>query len=159
MSTNENNQAEVTRVVKAPAEAVWAILADGWLYATWVVGASRVRDVDEGWPAAGKRIHHSFGTWPLLIHDTTSVERSTEPSELVLTARGWPFGEARVQVTIEPNGPAECIVTLVEDASAGPGQLVPKPARQLLITPRNTEALRRLAYLAEGRHRSGLTGT
>jgi hypothetical protein len=33
---------------------------------------------------------------------------------------------------------------------------VPKPLRQLMIGPRNVEALRRLAYLAEGRHRERL---
>ena len=36
------------RSVDAPAEAVWDVLADGWQYATWVVGASRVRAVDPG---------------------------------------------------------------------------------------------------------------
>ena len=36
----------VTREVDAPAQAVWDVLADGWFYATWVVGASRVRGVD-----------------------------------------------------------------------------------------------------------------
>ena len=45
----------VSRSVAAPAEAVWAVLADGWQYATWVVGASRVRAVDAGWPRAGTR--------------------------------------------------------------------------------------------------------
>lgn len=54
----------VTRVVKAPIDAVWAVLADGWSYPVWVVGASRVRDVDAGWPAVGTRIHHAFGPWP-----------------------------------------------------------------------------------------------
>ena len=34
---------------------------------------------------------------------------------------------------------------------------MPKPLRQLAIGPRNIEALRRLAYLAEGRHRERVT--
>ena len=38
----------VSRPVAAPPEAVWAVLADGWQYGTWVVGASRVRAVDPG---------------------------------------------------------------------------------------------------------------
>jgi len=33
------------------AEQVWDVLGDGWLYPLWVVGASRIRDVDDGWPA------------------------------------------------------------------------------------------------------------
>jgi uncharacterized protein YndB with AHSA1/START domain len=143
----------VTREVDAPPEAVWEVLSDGWAYATWVVGASRVRDVDHAWPAEGARIHHSFGLWPAVISDTTHVERSVPDAELALTARGWPAGEARVVLTIAPRGAGACTVTIEEDAVRGPGTLVPKPVRQLLIGPRNVEALRRLAYLAEGRHR------
>lgn len=144
----------VTRDVEAPCQAVWDVLADGWSYATWVVGASRVRDVDDRWPGPNSQIHHSFGVWPLLIDDTTQVERSVEPSELVLTARGWPAGEARVSISITPRA-LGCTVKIEEDASSGPGTLVPKPVRQLAIGPRNVEALKRLAFLAEGRHRNG----
>lgn len=144
----------VTRDVEAPGQAVWDVLDDGWSYATWVVGASRVRDVDASWPAQGARIHHSFGIWPALLNDTTVVESSVEPSELVLTARGWPAGEARVSISITPRG-GGCTVTIEEDASSGPGKLIPKPVRQLAIGPRNVEALKRLAFLAEGRHRNG----
>jgi uncharacterized protein YndB with AHSA1/START domain len=145
----------VTRDVEAPVQAVWDVLADGWSYATWVVGASRVRDVDDAWPAESAQIHHSFGIWPLLINDTTRVERATEPTALVLTARGWPAGEARVSISITPRGEGRCTVKIEEDASSGPGTLIPRPARQLAIGPRNVEALKRLAFLAEGRHRNG----
>lgn len=143
----------VTHDVDAPPQAVWDVLADGWSYATWVVGASRVRGVDVGWPAVGSRIHHSFGIWPALINDTTEVLRSSEPSELVLKARGWPAGEAQVVIAITPRGENGCTVRIEEDATSGPGTLVPKPLRQMAIGPRNVEALRRLGYLAEGRHR------
>ena len=145
----------VTRVVDAPAQAVWDVLSDGWFYATWVVGASRVRDVDQGWPAEGTRIHHSFGVWPTVINDTTHVLRSVEPSELALRARGWPAGEAEVLLTVTPEDAGSCTVRMAEDAVTGPGKLMPQPLRQLAIGPRNVEALRRLAYLAEGRHREG----
>ena len=145
----------VTREVEAPAQAVWDVLADGWSYATWVVGASRVREVDDTWPLQSARIHHSIGLWPLLIDDTTEVESSLEPSLLVLTARGWPAGEARVTISITARDGDRCTVTIEEDASSGPGTLIPKPLRQLAIGPRNVEALKRLAFLAEGRHRNG----
>ena len=147
----------VDRDVDAPAQAVWDVLADGWDYATWVVGASRVRDVDRTWPAEGARIHHSFGLWPLVISDTTHVTASTEPNSLTLVARGWPAGEAEVVITVTERGGESCTVSIAEDAVKGPGALVPKPLRQLAIGPRNVEALRRLAYLAEGRHRERVT--
>ena len=148
----------VSRSVAAPAEAVWAVLADGWQYATWVVGASRVRAVDAGWPAAGSRLHHSFGPWPAVISDATVSEQCDEPRHLVLRARGWPVGEARVEIEIVPDGPGSCTVSIAEDAVRGPGTVVPMPVRQVTILPRNREALRRLAFVAEGRHREWLAG-
>ena len=144
----------ISREVDAPAEAVWAVLADGWLYATWVVGASRIRDVDAGWPAVGTKIHHSVGLWPALINDTTSVERAGPPHELVLTARGWPAGEAHVHLSVEARGESRCVVTITEDAVSGPVTLIPAPLRHRLLAPRNRETLLRLALLAEGRHAS-----
>jgi hypothetical protein len=143
----------VTREVAAPVDAVWKVLADGWSYANWVVGAARVRDVDPGWPAQGSRVHHSFGLWPLLIQDFTKVERSEPPRELELTARGWPAGEAHVHVSVRPAGTDRSVVTITEDAVSGPGKLIPAPIRHLLIAPRNRETLHRLALLAEGHHR------
>ena len=152
MDKNESSTVTVERDVAAPTEAVWKVLSDGWSYATWVVGASRVRDVDPGWPDVGTQIHHSVGLWPALINDSTEVLRSEPPRELVLKARAWPTGAAEVAITIEPKGPAACRVTITEDAIEGPAKLIPKPARQLMIHPRNVEALLRLALLAEGRH-------
>src|SRR5205823_1407725 len=59
------------RQVAASPEQVFAVLADGWLYASWVVGAARIRDVDDGWPSPGTKIHHSIGAWPVFLHDTS----------------------------------------------------------------------------------------
>ena len=67
------------------------------------------------------------------------------------------MGEARVELQIDEVGPQRCDVTIVEDAIKGPGTLLPRPARQPLIVVRNREALRRLAMIAEGRHREGLS--
>lgn len=144
----------VSRAVTAPVEAVWAVLEDGWLYATWVVGAARVRAVDNDWPQAGSRLHHSVGVWPAMLSDSTASMTCEPARRLVLTARAWPAGEARVEIELVSDGPGACTVTIAEDASSGPGRLVPLPVRQLLILPRNREALRRLALLAEGRHRA-----
>jgi hypothetical protein len=149
--------ASVTRRVAASADEVWSVLGDGWSYATWVVGASRIRTVDPGWPRKGTRVHHSFGAWPLLIDDSTAVVHAEPGRELVLRARGWPAGEATVRLLLTPDGPDATVITLREDVSAGPGRLLPRPVRQLALTPRNVEALRRLGYLAEGRRRERLS--
>ena len=151
----------VRRVAEASVDDVWQVLADGWSYATWVVGASRVRAVDDGWPEPGSRIHHSVGLWPVLLSDTTEVEAADPGRSLLLHAHGFPFGAARILITLEDVTGARggvgprCEVTIREDASAGIARAVPLPLRQLGVLPRNTEALKRLALLAERRDGSG----
>ncbi len=139
-----------TRTVSATPDQVWEVLSDGWLYPLFVVGASRMREVDESWPAVGARLHHSVGTWPLLIDDTTEVLEVDEGRRLLLKARGWPAGEAHVEISLRPDGDSTQ-VTMEEDATAGPGVLVPKPLRDAQLHWRNVEALRRLAFVVEGR--------
>jgi uncharacterized protein YndB with AHSA1/START domain len=141
-----------TRIVQMPPEKAWSVLADGWLYPLWVVGATRMRDVDEDWPSAGSCLHHSAGVWPLTIDDTTEVLEVAEGKRLVLRARAWPFGEAHVAIELhsEDGGEATEIV-LEETAVSGPGALVPDAAERLLLGWRNVEALRRLAMIIEGR--------
>lgn len=151
-----DGNAVVTRAVNAPPEVVWEVLSDGWMYGMWVVGASRVRAVEHGWPAVGAKIHHSVGLWPLLIDDHTEVLESIPNRELLLKARGWPAGEAHVRITLEPGRAGHTTISIKEDVTAGVGRFVPKPARQLVIAPRNTETLQRLALIAEGRYREQL---
>jgi len=146
----------VTRTVNAPPDMVWSVLSDGWMYGMWVVGASRIREVDPSWPQVGSRIHHSVGLWPVQINDHTEVLSATVGRELLLKARAWPAGEAHVRLTIEPARAEHSTIRIVEDVTAGPGRIVPRPARQLLITPRNTETLRRLGLIAEGRYRESV---
>ncbi len=145
--------AAVDRVMTAEPEDVWAVLADGWLYPLWVVGASRMREVDETWPQPGAKLHHSVGNWPVLVDDTTSVVEAEPGKRLRLRARAWPAGEAEVELHLEavPEGTR---VTIVEDAVAGPGTLVPPPVRAPMLKWRNVEALRRLAFVVENRRRS-----
>jgi len=152
-STLADGRTVVTRRMHASAEDVWAVLADGWLYANWVVGASRIRQVDPEWPDRNSRLHHSFGVWPVLVDDHTEVLAAEAGRELLLRARGWPAGAARIQIRVTGASGHESIVSMAEDAAGGPIRLIPRPARQLLIAPRNAEALRRLALIAEGRHR------
>lgn len=144
----------VTGYVRAPRDAVWEVLADGWLYPLWVVGATRMRAVDETWPAVGAALHHSVGVWPAILNDDTQVEECDPGRQLTLVARGRPMGEARVVLRLYDEGP-RTRVTISEDAVSGPGRLVPLPLRAPGIYWRNTESLRRLAFLTEGRQREG----
>lgn len=137
-----------TRRILAPPEDVFAVLSDGWLYATWVVGASRIRDVDVTWPDPGSSIHHSVGVWPLILDDTTGVVECVPDRRLVLRARSWPAGEAHVDIELTPTADG-CSVTITEDAVSGPAKAIPGPVRDVLLGARNGESLQRLAFLAE----------
>lgn len=138
----------VTRETEASPQDVWAVISDGWSYAGWVVGASRIRAVEGDWPAKGSRIHHSVGAWPVLLGDE-SVVLESEPAALIrLAARARPLGEAWVEIALLPHGSGTRI-EMREDVQSGPVRLVPAMVRQLGITPRNRETLRRLALLAE----------
>ena len=140
----------ITRQIDAPPGVVWDVLADGWLYTSWVVGAARMRAVDDSWPDVGARLHHSVGGWPLLLDDKTEVLASDPGRTLRLKAHTWPFGAAEVLLEIEPAGSGTC-VRISEDAVEGPARLLPRPLRQLALGPRNVEGLRRLAFLVERR--------
>jgi hypothetical protein len=138
------------RTVAATPSAVWQVLSDGWLFPVWVVGAARMREVDGHWPDVGARLHHSVGIWPALINDNTEVLESLPDHLLRLRTRGWPAGEAEVVLPREPVG-AGTRITLDEDAVQGPGSFVPRALRTPALAWRNTETLRRLAFVVENR--------
>ncbi|MCT9869632.1 SRPBCC family protein [Paenarthrobacter aurescens] len=140
----------VTQVFDAPAAHVWKVIADGWLYSGWVVGASRIRAVDDHWPQVGSKLHHSVGSWPFLIDDSSRVTAVEPGRTLELLAKGWPLGEAKVLITVEDLGGSQCRVSIAEDAVKGPGKLVPKALRDPLIGVRNRETLKRLELMAQG---------
>jgi len=143
--------AQIARHVAAPPERVFGILADGWTYAGWVVGASHIRAVDPHWPAPGSRIHHAVGPWPLVIRDTTTVRELTTGHRLLLRVRIWPVGEGDVEFVVDPEpGGIGCTLTMTETIVTGPWQLLGRVTDPLLHA-RNVATLDRLAALAEHR--------
>lgn len=148
-ATERNTMSTVSQLFNSPAADVWRVIADGWLYSGWVVGTSRIRAVDDRWPEAGSRLHHSVGGWPLVIDDSSQVTAVEPGRRLEVVARGWPMGEAKVVITLEDRG-GQCQVTISEDAVRGPGKMVPKFLRDPLIAVRNRETLRRLELMAAG---------
>jgi uncharacterized protein YndB with AHSA1/START domain len=137
-------------VIEAKPEDVFAVLTDGWSYAAWVVGASRIRDVDPPWPEPGGTIHHSVGAWPVLIDDTTTCLEYEPPQRLLLRVRVWPAGHGEVEFRVSETAEGSRIV-MTEQATSGPISLLPKAAADLILHPRNAETLRRLKLLAEKR--------
>ena len=139
---------EVT--VEATVDQVWDVLSDGWLYPLWVVGAARMREVDDHWPAVGARLHHSVGSFPVMLNDVTEVVAAELMTRLVLRAQAWPIGAGEVTLTLEALG-ARTRIVMREQAVSGPGALAPRLLQDPVLAWRNTEALRRLSYLVEHR--------
>jgi hypothetical protein len=144
--------AVVEQIVNAPADRVWAILADGWTYSDWVVGTAHIRDVDPAWPRTGAKIHHKAGPWPVSLKDHTVVLDHTDGRRLLMRARLWPLGEATVDIELTelPDG-AHTRVTISEDFAAGPLNWVRTKINDLALHGRNRESLRRLADFATRR--------
>ena len=142
--------AMVSGHVSAPVEAVWAELADGWGYSAWVVGTIKIRAVDPAWPREGSRLYHAVGAWPAMLQDETEVTTCEDHRRLVLQARGWPIGEATVDLRVRPEG-AGSRVEMREQPVSGPGAWLHNPLLDKVGRWRLTEMLVRFTQLVEGR--------
>jgi hypothetical protein len=145
--------AMVSGHVSATVESVWEELADGWGYSAWVVGTIKIRAVDPGWPRPGSKLHHAVGAWPVMLKDETEVTTCDEHRRLVLQARGWPFGEAEVDVRVRADG-AGSWVEMREEPVSGPGAWLHNPALDKVGEWRLREMLVRFTQLVEGRRRA-----
>jgi uncharacterized protein YndB with AHSA1/START domain len=142
--------ATVTAYIDVAPSEVFAVLADGWSYSGWVVGTSHMQAVEAAWPDAGSRLFHASGVWPAVLADETSVEEMVTNERLVMTARGRPLGQARIEVRLSPEGQGTR-VTLVETPISGPGRWLHNGAFDALLHRRNVESLARLAAISERR--------
>jgi uncharacterized protein YndB with AHSA1/START domain len=139
----------VQRTFQASPARVFAVLADGWSYSDWVVGTVHIRDVEKNWPATGAKLHHKAGPWPLSLQDSSTVLAMEPDRRLKLTAGLWPFGEAVVDIRLEPVGEGRTRVTMAEDFERGPLKLIRNKINDLVLHRRNIESLRRLADIVE----------
>jgi len=140
--------------VACSADEVWSVLADPWSYSTWVVGTVKIRDADSTWPAVGSKLHHAVGAWPVLIQDDSEVLECEPTHRLVMQARGWPAGEARVELVLHAEGDLTR-VGMSEEPTHGPGAWVHNPVLDMVLARRMDECLDRLKRLVEGHRRDG----
>jgi|SRR3954453_178661 hypothetical protein len=139
----------VQRTIMAPADRVFAVLADGWTYSDWVVGTAHIRDVDPDWPAVGTRLHHKAGPWPVSLRDSSTVLSCEPDRQLTLKVGVWPLGEATVRLELEPIGDTSTRLTMHEEFDAGPLRWARNKINDLALHRRNLESLNRLADIAE----------
>ncbi len=142
--------ARTTLPFRSSPEDVFAVLADGWRYADWVVGAQRVRAVDDTWPEPGSRFHHEVGVGPLTIKDSSTLVSMDAPRQVVLEVRAFPAGKARVTMTMTPRDGGGTEVLMEEVPTGGPAESLDSwPLRRLTML-RNVESLKRLRRITDG---------
>ena len=144
------------RVIRgAGPRDVFDVLRDGRTYGDWVVGTRMIRDVDEGWPRAGARLHYTAGWWPLRKDDVTTSQAYEPDRRLQLEAHAWPAGTARIVIEVQevPGGVA---VTLDESPARGLLKTLHNPALDLAVKLRNVETLRRLEQQVRRKQAAGL---
>lgn len=139
--------------IDVPIQQVFDELLIPANFGEWVVGAKHVRGTSGNWPSEGAEFHHTVGVGPMKIADTTKIEQIDPPRRLVLDARAWPVGDARVDITLISTTAGATQVVMVEEVVGGPAKLIPSPVSERMIRLRNRRSLNRLRRLIL-RHRN-----
>jgi uncharacterized protein YndB with AHSA1/START domain len=145
----------VTATLEASRPEVWDALVDVRTYPTWLLGARRIRHVDEGWPAPGSAFHHVVGLGPALeIRDRASSVAVEEGRRLELEVRARPLIRATVVFELQ-DSPDGTEVTL-EEHPIGLHRLL-APVIAPLTVARNRASLARLEERVRARAGDGQT--
>jgi uncharacterized protein YndB with AHSA1/START domain len=140
-------------LIDAVPEAVWAVLADGYGYARWVVGTRAIRAVDDGWPAVGTSIHHSVGIGPLTVDDRTVVRVCEPGRRLELEAFAGFAGSARIAIELIPWGD-ETVAVVDEHPLRGPGRTMHTGLTELPLQLRHRRLVGNLRRVVEEREQA-----
>lgn len=143
--------AKVHATLAAAPEEVWEALVDVRTYPDWLIGARKIRSVDDGWPAPGTAFHHTVGlVGPLSLSDRTLSEGAEPNRSLALDVRAWPLVHGKVRFDLRPT-PKGTEVTMEEHAT-GIHRLL-GPVMDPLSMARNRTSLEKLERVV--RQRSG----
>ena len=143
----------VSRDMEATPEEIFAVLADGWAYDDWVVGAKQIRAVDADWPERGAQFHHEIGVGPIDIKDSSKVLEVDPPHRLVLSVRFRPAGTAVVELSLEPLDNGRTRVVMKETPRSGAARALALATSMILVV-RNELSLWRLRRLVTSRRTS-----
>lgn len=134
--------ATVQTTIDAPVAEVWDALVDVRTYPRWLIGARRIRRVDDGWPAPGTAFHHEVGLGgPFTIRDSTRAEAVEDGRRLELDVRARPLLRANVTFDLRAT-PGGTEVTLEEHPTGWHRVLAPVLAP--LVMARNRASLEKL---------------
>lgn len=141
-----NGTCVVSIEMNATPEEIFAVLADGYAYDDWVVGAKQIRRVDDNWPAKGSMFHHELGVGPIDIKDSSKVLEVDAPHRLLMSVRFRPAGTADVELTLEPIDETTTRVVMRETPTSGAARALALATSMMLLV-RNEWSLLRLRRL------------
>jgi uncharacterized protein YndB with AHSA1/START domain len=136
---------EVRREISAvdPA-AVFAVIADPETYPHWLVGAQRIRHVDDSFPAPGSGFDHSVGASSAAsVDDSSEVLEVERAHRLKLRVHVGPM-DGTVELVVEPT--ADGSVVIFREAPEGWAR-VALPGLRPFLGGRNAESLRRMEHV------------
>jgi uncharacterized protein YndB with AHSA1/START domain len=132
-------------------EQVWRVLSDGWAYAEWVAGTRNIREVDQGWPEPGTRIHYTVGVGRWTLDDVTTVRVMEPGRRLELEAHARRLGSARVSIELLDWGRDRTVVIIDEHPLTGPGARWHSVPLDAALRLRNRRMMRSLARVVDER--------
>jgi uncharacterized protein YndB with AHSA1/START domain len=126
-------------------DEVFDHLLNPWEYPQWLLGASRMRGVDDDWPAVGSKFHHVVGWGPLKVADHSRIDEIDRPRKLVLYVKATPLVQGKVTFTLdEVDGGT--LLTLKEEPAIAAANVL-RPALDPPTHARNKKSLQQLADL------------
>lgn len=140
----------VRQTIQASTAAVWDVLIDPTTYPRWLIGAQKIRDVDDSWPEVDSAFHHRVGVWPVLIDDKSIIREVRTQHRLVIEVRATPAVRGVVQFDLEDAD--EGRATVVEMSEEPLHRLVGNVLRPILdpLTHlRNKRSLEKFEQLVE----------
>lgn len=145
----------VHATIDAPLTEVWETLVDVRTYPRWLIGALRIRSVDEGWPAPGTAFHHEVGLGgPFRIADRTRSDAVVPMERLVLDVRALPIVHGKVTFELHERAEGGDTEVTMEEHPIGLFRLL-APLIAPLTLLRNRASLRHLERRVEAARSGG----
>lgn len=136
--------------IRATPDEVFEVLADGWNYTAWVVGAKAITHVDAAFPLVGSRFGNRVRNGFRGIDGVTEVVASDRPRTLRLRASVGQVADADISFALRPIAGGTLVTMHEVPVGDRPFSVIGRWTSPLLRV-RNAETLWRLKSVVEER--------
>ena len=137
---------EVRQSISAARDDVFNTVSDPKTYPDWLVGAQRIRHVENGFSEPGDKFDHSVGpTEDVTVDDSTYLVESQGHRRLVLEVHAGPIA-GEVEFVFKKHSSATEVTMRERPAGAG---VVLTPLIRPVLGLRNRRSLQQLARYVE----------